>query len=78
MSERVTAYDVAIDDGSGRFYSVDEKKVAEVLRSIADKIDKGEVESILHFKVLSQATGDYARTFVRFSFHESKPKAAAK
>lgn len=68
---RITAYDVGVDDGGGYKYSINPKKVAKVLRILADRIDAGEVEAFENFTVMSKANGvDFLRTFIRMSFHE--------
>lgn len=73
MSERdpVSAYDVGHDHGDGYSFAIDEKKVAEALRHLADRIDKGQAVAVQKFTVLSVARhAEYTLTFLRMSFHE--------
>jgi hypothetical protein len=64
-------YDVSYDAGAEVPFGIDRKKMAEVLRKIADSIDAGEIVGIDKFTVLSLARYDeFARIFIRFAFSE--------
>jgi len=64
-------YDVSRDVGAEVPFSIDPKKMAQVLRKIADNIDAGEIVGIEKFIVLSLNRRDeFTRTFIRFAFTE--------